>query len=207
MKRSVVLLAGVALLAAVSSAQAHWSVGVRFGGPVYRPYGYGYYHPWHYPPPVIIRPAPVYLAPVYAPAPVVVAQPAAAPATQSGYEPTPPPPPPENAPRTLPAPTPIARASTVSDLGALNDASAEVRAEAIAQAGKGRDRQAVAPITRALREDPSPPVRESAARALGLIALPASLNALQHAAQVDPDRDVRKTASFAADVIRANMKR
>jgi HEAT repeat protein len=50
-------------------------------------------------------------------------------------------------------------------------------------------------------------VREAAARALGLIALPASLNALQHAAQADDDRDVRRSAAFAADVIRTNMQR
>jgi hypothetical protein len=40
-----------------------------------------------------------------------------------------------------------------------------------------------------------------------LIGLPASLNALQHAAQSDDDRDVRRSAAFAADVIRANMQR
>jgi hypothetical protein len=195
-----VLFAGVALLMVVSSSEAHWSVGVRIGGPVYRPYGY--YHHWHYHPAVIVRPAPIYVAPVYAPAPVVVAQPVAAPA-QSSYEP----PPAESAPKTLPAPTPVARASTSNDLAALNDPSPEVRAESINSAGKSRDRQAVAPITRALREDPSPAVRDAAARALGLIGLPASLNALQHAAQSDPDRDVRKSASFAADVIRAHMQR
>jgi HEAT repeat protein len=50
-------------------------------------------------------------------------------------------------------------------------------------------------------------VREAAARALGLIALPGSLEALQHAAQADEDRDVRRSAAFAADVIRANLRR
>ena len=63
------------------------------------------------------------------------------------------------------------------------------------------------PIARALREDGSPVVREAAARALGLIALPASLSALQNAAQADEDRDVRRSAAFAADVIRSNMRR
>jgi epoxyqueuosine reductase len=93
------------------------------------------------------------------------------------------------------------------DLTALNDPNPQSRADAIIALGRSRDRQAVAPITRALREDGSPIVRESAARALGLIGMTASLDALQRAAQADPDRDVRKSASFAADVIRANVRR
>src|SRR5262249_2744983 len=112
--------------------------------------------------------------------------------------------------RTLPAPKPVARAanSGVSyDLTSLNDPSPDARAEAIIALGRNRDRQAVAPITRALREDDSPLVREAAARALGLIGLPGSLDALQRAAQADGDRDVRKSAAFAADVIRSQMRR
>jgi len=46
-------------------------------------------------------------------------------------------------------------------------------------------------------------VRESAARALGLIASPSALPALQRAAQVDADRDVRRSAQFAVDVIQS----
>jgi HEAT repeat protein len=115
---------------------------------------------------------------------------------------TPPPPPAEN---NTP-PVPIVRGSSGNDLTALNDPSPQARADAIIALGRGRDRQAVSPITRALREDDSPQVREAAARALGLIGLPWSLDALQRAAQADKDRDVRKSASFAADVIRANMR-
>jgi HEAT repeat protein len=50
-------------------------------------------------------------------------------------------------------------------------------------------------------------VRDAAARALGLIGSPASLDALQRAAGGDADRDVRRSASFAAEIIRANMER
>jgi HEAT repeat protein len=55
-----------------------------------------------------------------------------------------------------------------------------------------------------LQADGDPAVRESAARGLGLIADPAALTALEHAAQSDGDRDVRHSAAFAAEVIRAH---
>jgi HEAT repeat protein len=67
--------------------------------------------------------------------------------------------------------------------------------------------QAVAPLVQALGNDPSPIVREAAARGLGLIGVAACLNPLQHAAMADDDRDVRRSASFAADVIRSNLPR
>jgi HEAT repeat protein len=56
-----------------------------------------------------------------------------------------------------------------------------------------------------LQEDGDPAVRESAARGLGLIADPAALTALEQAAQSDGDRDVRHSAAFAAEVIRAHQ--
>src|SRR5262245_38896605 len=212
MNRLAVLLAGLAILAAASISQAGWAVGVRIGGPgSYAPTCYhgGYGHPWGcrpygygfvYAAPVVVAPAPVVAV---APAPVVALSP-----EQTNEPPAAPAP----APRTLPKPTPVARAAsnqvshTANDLAALNDPSPQARADAILELGRNRDRQAVAPITRALREDSSPVVRESAARALGLIALPGSLTALQNAAMSDQDRDVRRSASFAADVIRANLK-
>ena len=73
--------------------------------------------------------------------------------------------------------------------------------------GRNKDRGAVSSITRALQDDGSAEVREAAARALGLIGSPQGLPALQQAALADKDRDVRRSASFAAEVIRANMKR
>jgi HEAT repeat protein len=73
--------------------------------------------------------------------------------------------------------------------------------------GRSKDRRAVEPLKRALSDDRSPAVREAAARGLGLIGAPAALSALQNAAQGDDDRDVRRSASFAAEVIRANFGR
>jgi HEAT repeat protein len=42
---------------------------------------------------------------------------------------------------------------------------------------------------------------------LGLIASPRSLPALIQAAQADNDRDVRHSAQFAVEIIRANLQR
>jgi HEAT repeat protein len=75
------------------------------------------------------------------------------------------------------------------------------------QLGRLKAGGAVEPMIRALSEDRSPLARDAAARGLGLIADPAALNALQRAAQSDDDRDVRRSAAFAADVIRANLPR
>jgi HEAT repeat protein len=75
------------------------------------------------------------------------------------------------------------------------------------QLGRLRAGRAVEALTHALEQDSSPAVREAAARALGLIAAPSSLAALQRAAGADEDRDVRHSASFAAEVIRVNMSR
>jgi HEAT repeat protein len=80
------------------------------------------------------------------------------------------------------------------------------RAEAALRLGRLRAGRAVDALTGALGQDRSPAVREAAARGLGLIAAPSSLPALQHAAQADDDRDVRHSADFAAEVIRANLR-
>jgi HEAT repeat protein len=50
-------------------------------------------------------------------------------------------------------------------------------------------------------------VREAAARGLGLIGSSSALSALQYAAQSDDDPEVRRSASFAAEVIRGNLRR
>jgi hypothetical protein len=217
MSRWRLVLSVLVLLTATASSQAGWRVGIGIGIPFYgppyyyRPYPYYYYGApvvYAVPPPVVVAPAPV--PAVVQPAPVVTRSPGE---TIEPAPALPPPPPasPSQAPATLPAPTPVVRgvrpASYRSDLQELNDPDVNVRADAIMRLGRNRDRQAVGPITRCLREDGSPVVREAAARALGLIALPASLSALQHAAQADEDRDVRRSAAFAADVIRTNMRR
>ena len=197
---------------AAARAGVNWSIGVGIGFPVahyYHPcWGYGY--PYYYrpyavyvaPPPVVVQPAPVYQAvPVVQPAyasPVSAAAAAPAPAA----DPAPP-----------LAPVPAAAASdgrqaeidrALQQLGGPDD---KARVEAAMQLGRMKAKRAVQPLTTTLEGDHSPAVRDAAARALGLIDAPAALTALQHAAQSDDDRDVRRSAQFAAEVIRSNMPR
>ena len=181
---------------AVAHAGVRWSVGVNLGAPYYySPYYRPYYRPYYQPvvyvggPPLIYGPSPVY---VTAPA---VAVPAVMPAVA----------------QTTPAPPSVVRAARPSgesrDLSVLNDPVAKTRADACISLGRAKDTRAIAPLSRCLKEDDNPQVRDAAARALGLIGSPTSLDALQRAAGSDADRDVRRSASFAAEVIRANMER
>jgi hypothetical protein len=181
------ILAALALVCLPWAAQAGWSVGVRIGVPCYRPYyGYYYYSPY----PVYVRPAPLIVepAPVLQPVPVPV-----------------------ESVHTLPAPTPVPATESPSQieqyLQQMSGPDEHVRAEAMVQLGRLKAQRAVEPLSRALASDRSATVREAAARALGLIGSPASLAALQRAAQADDDREVRHSAQFAAEVIRANLPR
>jgi hypothetical protein len=183
-----------------SAAQAGhfgWSVGIGIGGPVfYRPWCGPYYY---YPPyPVVVQPAPV----VVQPAPVVQAVPPAPPACQ----PLPP------APVPVSTVTPTVARSVAPDDGQadidrnvqrLADPDERVRAEAAIALGRARVRRAVDPLAATLAGDRSPAVRETAARALGLIGAPQALPALQRAAQADADRDVRHSAQFAVEVVQS----
>ncbi len=216
--RKIALAALVLTCAAAGTAHAHGglSIGIGLGFPVYRPYyGFGYGYGWYRPYPVYVAPPPVVVAataPVYAVAP-------AAPVVQPAYSAPPPPPPPATS--AAPPPTAVAAAAPEPELtpvprltgnaGAylrdLSNADERVRAEASVQLGRMRVQQAVEPLTRLLGQDRSPTVRDAAARALGLIGSPAALTALQTAAQADDDRDVRRSASFAADVLRGNLRR
>jgi hypothetical protein len=185
---SAALLLGF-LTSSTAHAGVHWSIGVRLGfpccGPCYGPPAY-YYRPVYVAPApaVIVQPAPVTY--VSAPAaPTYVATPTAAPATPV-----------------------VARAARPDDEApGLSSPDEAVRARAAVEAGRHRARAALGQLVRLLREDASAQVRESAARGLGLIADPASLAALQQAAQADDDREVRHSAAFAADVIRTNLRR
>jgi hypothetical protein len=188
------LLALLALVCLPWAAQAGgWGVGIRVGFPVYYPPpyygGYYYYRPYPVyvaPAPVVVQPAPV-AEPVYAaPAPTAAATPASAPA----------------------ALTPVPRQDQSDEyFRQLASADEHVRAGAMVQLGRMKAQRATEPIGQALASDRSPSVREAAARALGLIGSPASLPALQRAAQADEDREVRHSAQFAAEVIRANLPR
>jgi hypothetical protein len=169
-----------------------WSVGVRVGFPVYYPPYYGGYY-YYRPYPVYVAPAPVVVQPVPAAEPIYA---------------TP-------APSVAPAPVPAYAAGSTEPrpeqldelFRQLSSQDEHARAGAMVQLGRMKVQRAVEPISQALTSDRSVSVREAAARALGLIGSPASLPALQRAAQADEDREVRHSAQFAAEVIRANLPR
>jgi hypothetical protein len=202
------LLAGLIVAAAVSGAQAgvRVGVGIGIGFPCYRPCYYAPYPYYYYPAPVVVA-APVVAAPVAVAAPTAVVAASPAPAVAVPAAPAPAPTAVAVAEGATTAIPPLSPVSTSQDVNALSDPNAQVRAEACIRIGRGKDHNAVPPLIRVLREDSSPAAREAAARALGLIGSPRSLNALQTAAQADDDRDVRRSASFAAEVIRSNMRR
>ncbi len=105
----------------------------------------------------------------------------------------------------------VAVGSSSADISAalqqLRSADEQARADAAVRLGRLRAEQAIGPIVKALNSDSSPKVREAAARGLGLIGSSRSLSALQYAAQADDDREVRHSASFAAETIRGNLKK
>jgi hypothetical protein len=208
-KRQLYVLATLSLAAVVANvaparASVRIGVGFRFGFPIYvGPCGPRYYYPYYpyYPyPAVYVQPAPVYVpAPVTVappPAPVAVAppQPVYSAASSPSYANS-------NSETLLPQPR---RADGMNErLGQLASSDERLRAEAVIQLGRMKARQAVDPIAATLAGDSSSMVRESAARALGLIGSSAGLPALEKAAQTDTDHDVRHSARFAIDVIQA----
>lgn len=220
--RKLGIAAVVVLCGPWSISQAGVYFGVGFGGPgyYYRPYGYyrgwgyGYYRPYGFG--VVVAPPPVVVGapPVVVQQPTIVQQPVA-------VQPTYTPPPPAQAPAPLPMPTPtISNAAPDvmpmaavggTDIDAaiqqLRTGDEQTRADAAVRLGRLRAEQAIGPIVKALNSDSSPKVREAAARGLGLIGSPSSLSALQYAAQADDDREVRHSASFAAETIRSNLPR
>jgi HEAT repeat protein len=108
------------------------------------------------------------------------------------------------------AATPVSRngeAEIDACIQQLRSSQDQTRAEALVQLGRLKAERATGPMVKALNDDPTPAVREAAARGLGLIGARSALPALQRAALQDSDRDVRHSASFAADVIRGSMPR
>ena len=206
------LAVGVLVLAVLpwGAAQGHGfiSFGINLGVPVYGPWwGYPcYYRPYPVvvaPAPVIVQPAPVVqAAPVVQPVPVVQGTCHAPPSPPASVPATPPP------PLAAPAPPPDDRAGDVDrNLRLLDDRDERVRAEAAIQLGRMQAQRATDRLLSTLATDTSPAVRESAARALGLIGSRRTLPALQHAAQADGDRDVRHSAQFAAEVVQVSSGR
>jgi hypothetical protein len=222
---AAILLAALALTAAVPRSDAGVVVGVGIGVPVYRPYcyrpywGYGYYRPYGVvvapslvvaPPPVVVGAPEVVAVPTVVAAPTVVqpAPVAAAPATAapttvraSGPEETVPP----------PSPLPVTAVAGSQDaveqnLQLLANPDERTRSDAALQLGHMKAERAVDRLSAVLGNDRSPAVREAAARALGLIGSPRGMAALRQAGQADNDRDVRRSAQFALDVITTNLK-
>jgi HEAT repeat protein len=153
---------------------------------------------------------------------MVVQQPPTVQATVVSQQPvvtTEPPPAPQPYVSTAASPAPQSWSNTaVTPAAALDNSGAaeqlrllsnpdeRVRSDAALRLGRLQVEQAVDPLAATLAGDRSPVVRDAAARALGLIGSPRALTALTHAAQVDSDRDVRRSAQFAVDVIQTNRR-
>src|SRR5262249_39254907 len=117
-----------------------------------------------------------------------------------------PPPPVHDAP----APRPVAAQTVAADgtqasvdrnVQLLRRAEENARLDCVTQLGRLQDQRALDPLAATLSRDPSPAVREAAARALALIGSPRAIPALRQAAQNDRDHDVRHSAQFALDVL------
>ncbi len=207
---ALMVVGGLAASPAWAGGRPNWSIGIGIGVPgpgCYRPWGppcYPYYRPYYpvylAPPPVIVQPAPVVqhvpvVQPTYS-APTPVHTPTLIPApASSGAGAT-----------TTPAVTTVSASSDRDidyHLQQLSNADERVRSESVIQLGKLKAARAIDPLAATLSGDRSPTVRECAARALGLIGAVQGLPALRYAAQSDSDRDVRRSAAFAVEVIQS----
>src|SRR5262249_31097555 len=154
-----------------------------------------YYYPYYPYRAVYVEPAPVYVPP-----PGVVQ---AAPVMQSpspGLQPV------QQTPTLAPgqansAALEASPADVEFHLQQLADANENTRADSVLQLGRLKAARAIDPLAATLAGDRSPKVREAAARALALIGSPKALPALQQAALADSDRDVRRSAQFAVDLV------
>jgi HEAT repeat protein len=125
------------------------------------------------------------------------AQPAYSPPAQTSI-------PPQSAPSYARTTSTDARQSDIDHyLRSLADPDERVRYESAIQLGRLRATRAIDPLAATLSGDASAVVREAAARGLGLIGEGRGLPALQRAAQVDTDHDVRRTAQFSMEIIQS----
>jgi hypothetical protein len=208
--RLIILAMSIWLGLAAAAAQAGVRVGIGIGlpGPYWGGWYPGYpYYPYYYPRPVYVVPPPaVYVAPA-----ATVVQPASPPPAEQPS--TPPESKPLPQPRQVqpePAPPPIKqvnaderRATIDGYLAALTNPTEQVRLDSVAQLGRMKAIRAVDPLAATLAGDQSPAVREAAARALGIIAAKSALPALNRAAQMDTNHDVRLTAKYAVEIIQS----
>jgi hypothetical protein len=198
------LLMLLGLTPLTQQAQAWGSIRIGIGLPLYvgpGPYYYGYPYSY-YPPPYVV------------PAPQVVVQSPPPPVTVSASP---------GASESIPAPVtssaaPLPRVTNVIPLSnqsspqvdalvrQLSQPNEAARRDAALQLGRMKANGAIDVLANVLAKDASPIARDGAARALGLIASPASLRALIYAAQADDDPEVRRSAQFAVEVIRSNLR-
>jgi len=202
MKRLQLLLGLAALLAITlfsqtSQAGPYVGFGIRIGPGYYYgpgPYYYGYGYPYYGPGPYVYEAAPPVVVIRQSPPPVSESIPAPAPYVAP-------------VPNVLPTQNVVPSSPQVDGLlTKLSDPSEMNRRDAAVELGRLKAQKAIDPLIQLMSKDSSPIVRDGAARALGLIASPRSLNALIFAAQADNDRDVRRSAQFAVEVIRTNLR-
>jgi hypothetical protein len=208
--RSLLIVGLVLSALPAASAQAGVRIGIGLGFPICVG------GPCYYPAPVYYVPGPYYVtSPTVVVQQPVVQQPVAQPAPPApGREETAPPPKPVQ-PQAAAQPEPLPEAVILKPvtatraangdvehyLGRLADADEGVRLDAVTRLGRLRAAQACDPLAATLACDQSPAVREAAARSLAILGDPKALPALLRAAQGDSDRDVRRAAQFAVDVI------
>jgi HEAT repeat protein len=165
------------------------------------------------PPVIVARPTAVAVA--YAPTPTVIAQPAPAGAESAVMQ----------APSTLQISAPVQpvsatvvapprtltleekRARVASYLQQLTSAQAATRIDAVQHLTRLRGPRAVDGLAATLAGDPSPAVRQAAARGLGITGAPRGLPSLQRAAAYDPDLNVRRSAQLALEVVQSLPRR
>jgi len=204
------LIAGLVVSALpAASAQAGVRIGIGIGFPIC------WGGPCYYPAPVYYVPGPYCVtAPAVVVQQPVVSQPAMQQPAPRQEETAPPPKPvqPQAAAQPQPLPEAVVLKPVMATrpgpqgevdqyVGRLADADEGVRLDAVTRLGRMRAAQAGEPLAATLAGDQSPAVREAAARSLAILSDPKALPALLRAAEGDTDRDVRRAARFAVDVI------
>jgi hypothetical protein len=111
----------------------------------------------------------------------------------------------------IPRPDPYddALQATRAALAGLIHSSERVRVQSIQRLREHAFRLEVEALVALVTNDPSPTVREAAAKSLGLVARGSSvaLQALRRSAKEDKDPEVRRTALFAAEILQTPIKR
>ena len=193
------LILGIASATVEAGPPVRIGIGIGLGFPYYRPYypyyyGYPYGYPYVVPGPVVYQAPPV----VVQSGPVVGTTPTPSYSSPTFSAPE---------PNQLHPVNPNIQVSFDFHLARLSNPDEALRRESVMELGRSKNERGIDPLAATLAGDKSPSVRDAAARALGLIGSPRALTALIQAAQADNDRDVRHSAQFAVEIIRANLQR